>query len=1423
MMSDTVSSASENESFPSLTSLRAAHNDLMKRYHEIGDTSDMTVEIERFIRRGAATGALLDLDRDRWAAQSQLDYWYTLIYHPGYEPPDATLADFDPLLAPELDGALCPYVGLDAFHENNSEVFYGRARLVSDLVKKLKTSRFLAVLGPSGSGKSSVVRAGLIPVLQQGALLSGAEWLYLAPIVPGSDPLANLARLVTSAIELDISVEDMIEQLAASPAYLAQTLAERVRRTFVLVIDQFEEAFTLCHEDRVRERFIDNLLGVTQQENAEHRVIVTMRTDFEANVARIPALQTAFEDGLIRVTPLTASELREAIEAPAAPIGLKFEEGVIDSLLHDTLGEPAALPLLQFTLLKLWDDRERNRITWDAYRRLGGGRLALARTADEFYNSLIPEEQVTVRRILLKMVRPGEGLEVTSNRVPRVALYQKAEANDRIDRVLEKLIAARLVRLSEGDTAADDQVEVAHEALVRNWPRFVEWLEEERVALRQRQRLTIAAEQWVRLDRNPAALWRGVLLEEARRYDDLDEMESEFIQAGHAAEQAEVKRQIEEARREKELEYTQMLAESEGRRAQDQIKSNRRLRLVAVGLLAALFLAATAAILAINKSEQAEHASRVITANSLLNDARVVYENDPLLGFRLALESLMIAPADELKTQSMISQTVYDMAANGRELMFGGEGTKFALSPDRSRIVVAYNDAPGMLRRTSDGTRVMTLTGIVSDGLSAGPFYKQPTVFFSPDKDGAYLFVSYRDVPSELRRTLDGSMVATLTGQINNLYFSPWPTSTYFLVDYQDKPGELRRSIDGSVVATLSERIGSVQFSDYGSNRGYFVVQYYSNTVPAELRRWADGSTVITFTHVINNLVFSSDKDASHFIVTYRSAPDELHHTGDGSTVLTFTNKIRDVLFSPGADASRFLVAYENAPVELRRVADGSLVTTLTDKLSSELPAYPPMQTYLPVPPYPPMPPYPLAPVWHFSGDPNASYFVVQYEKTPAELRRTADGSIVSTLSRVSGNILCDRYPCKNIMIVSYVVEPDHIQTDVRRIRDGSLVFTVTDMITGASSFLQANYSSYTPLTFIPNLEADDPYVIVTYNSSLGELRRVNDGSRLETLAGVVKGASYSSVESPSYFLINYQNKKAELRSVEDGRLVETLTDTINNLFGFGTSPAANFVIGYTDAPGELRNTDDGSLVTVLTDRVSGIFFLSVPTATHFIVNYANGTSELRNLKDGSYMAAFATSSYPLFSPSPTGTMLSIYHGDNLDTIYGELYNLRDGTLIISDTHFSIVQILDPEPGLTYLLGYIFDSQKASSQLYSQDSASLEDHSLFPIYFTFAPFNKRLMSLQDSRLHQVVDLKASDELVRLDLNGQKLLQKSGSRFYVLDLAFLRALGSKSGNLSLPELRQLVCQYLFTQDKFDESSVNSYLDNLGATPQACPKE
>ena len=447
-------------------------------------------------------------------------------------------------------------------------------------------SRLVAAIGPSGSGKSSVILAGVIPRLQDGGLPDSADWRYYPTIVPGSAPLARLARLLQpDDVDTATWITENIEQFPENPEHLTDLINEAGFQPGVIVIDQFEETFTLCHDETERDAFINNLLNLIRSHLARHVVILTMRVDYESYLNKVPLFQSLFEQGQVRVNAMNSAELHEAIEKPADAVGLKLQEGLVDALVHEIVGEPAALPLLQFTLLQLWDARERNRVTWEAYRRLGGVTEALANTADRIYKEMLPEDQVTTKRILLRLVSP-DGLEFTRRRVPRKQLYSD-EANDRVDRVLERWTNARLLHVAKGHTTDDDQIEVAHEALVRNWPRLVEWLEDERIVLRNRLRLSRQAEDWDVRGREDSLLLRGALLTEALQYGDLNPLENEFIGASQAAIRA--AEEEKEAVRQRELDNARQLAEEQRQRAEAEAKAARRLRYFNITLLVLLF------------------------------------------------------------------------------------------------------------------------------------------------------------------------------------------------------------------------------------------------------------------------------------------------------------------------------------------------------------------------------------------------------------------------------------------------------------------------------------------------------------------------------------------------------------------------------------------------------------------------------------------------------------------------------------------------------------------------------------------------------------------------------------------------------------------------------------------------------------------
>jgi WD40 repeat protein/energy-coupling factor transporter ATP-binding protein EcfA2 len=589
---------------------------LLERRGEDGETTEYLAEISSFIQRGSLTGAVLDARSDRWQAQNLLDYWANELYHARHDAPATTLVTFNPASAPVLDDNLCPYLGLKTFGPNKHPFFFGRNLLIDSMIEKLKYNRFLAIAGPSGSGKSSVALAGLIPQMQKGALHGSRSWRYYQAMVPGADPQANLARIIEPEKAADINwVKKTAEQSQQDPSFLAKMIDSAGEQPAVIVVDQFEEIFTFCYDNNKRRAFINTLLELIQNPNNRHTVIITMRTDLESNMVQWPSLLAFYEQSQVRMTAMKASELREAIEKPAELVGLKFEENLVDEMIREVLGKPEALPLLQFTLLKLWENRDHNRITTESYHRLGGGQQTLTNTADSIYEALSPEDKVSVRRIFLRIVRPSVELQITRDRVLRSMLYEIGLSQPWVDRIVDHLIDGGLLRLIDGTTPADDMVGLAHESLVRIWPRLTGWLEEERVAQRRRLRLTTTAEQWLSAGEDESALLRGLLLEEALRYEDLSDVEARFVETSvEAAHRAERDR---EAAQQRQLEQAQALAEEQRQRAEESARFVQRLSWLTAALAVVFVLAVVAALTAARNGGIAEANAEAAVKNQI--------------------------------------------------------------------------------------------------------------------------------------------------------------------------------------------------------------------------------------------------------------------------------------------------------------------------------------------------------------------------------------------------------------------------------------------------------------------------------------------------------------------------------------------------------------------------------------------------------------------------------------------------------------------------------------------------------------------------------------------------------------------------------------------------------------------------------------
>ncbi|MFI7544898.1 hypothetical protein [Actinoplanes sp. NPDC049599] len=440
------------------------------------------------------------------------------------------------------DGPDAPYLGLNRYEFADRERFFGRERLVAELVTLVRRRRFVAVFGPSGSGKSSLLRAGLLPALAP-APGGPRRPVSTRVITPGDRPARTHAALLT---------------------------AREPGRETVVVVDQFEEVFTLCGDAAERTEFI-NLLLAARERGSGLRVVLGVRGDFYGRCADHDGLVRALRDANLLVGPMSPDEVRAAVGKPAAAAGLVVERALTARVVADVAAEPGGLPLMSHALLETWRRRRGRMLTLEAYETSGGVRGAVALTAERVYAELSPEQAALARWVLLRLVNPGDGAPDTRRPVDRAELDTGSPAD--VDRVLERLAQARLLTL-DGST-----VDIAHEALLSSWPRLRGWLDEDRDRLRVHRRLAAAAQTWRELGRDPGALYGGIQLATAEQQlhtAELNAAERDFLDASRAA---------------REL------------RERAATRNTRRLRALVAGLTVLLVLAAASGLVAWRQNE----------------------------------------------------------------------------------------------------------------------------------------------------------------------------------------------------------------------------------------------------------------------------------------------------------------------------------------------------------------------------------------------------------------------------------------------------------------------------------------------------------------------------------------------------------------------------------------------------------------------------------------------------------------------------------------------------------------------------------------------------------------------------------------------------------------------------------------------------
>jgi serine/threonine protein kinase len=415
-----------------------------------------------------------------------------------------------------------PYAGLSSFQENDAGKFFGRNREIAAMVTRIRDRPLMAVVGSSGVGKSSFVRAGLVPALKR----SGETWETLV-IRPGRSPMAALASIVAPMVATAANLADemeeqrkLVDKLRREPGHLGHLLRGRARRDsrkILLFVDQFEELYTQVHDPEERAAFTAALAAVADDATSPLRVVLSIRSDFLDRVAEDQAFTAELTQGLFFLGAPNREGLRDAIVQPAELAGFRFDHpGTVEDMLDHLATTPGALPLLQFAASKLWDSRDKARrlLTHASYAAMGGIAGALASHADNVVQEIGPHKQWLVRSILLRLVSP----ERTRAIVPLDELRDLSREVGEVGRVVDMMVDARLLVVQTLEGGKGSTVEIVHESLIHNWPTLRRWLDETQEDAALVDQLRVAARQWHGKGRSTDLLWRGETADEAKKF-----------------------------------------------------------------------------------------------------------------------------------------------------------------------------------------------------------------------------------------------------------------------------------------------------------------------------------------------------------------------------------------------------------------------------------------------------------------------------------------------------------------------------------------------------------------------------------------------------------------------------------------------------------------------------------------------------------------------------------------------------------------------------------------------------------------------------------------------------------------------------------------------------------------------------------------
>ncbi len=919
-----------------------------------------------------------------------------------------------------------PYRGLLEYRLNDADIFMGRDQAIRELLQHLNSSTLTVLHSESGAGKTSLLQAGIAPrLIEQGHLP-----VYLRPY--DTDPALRIKREFLSdpslaPLLMTAPLRDFLRQVTqviGSPAQL------------YLLLDQFEEFFTR-QDEAPRTEFIRELAECLDDTSLNVRWVVALRSEYFGQLASFrPRIRHPFGNDY-RLNRFTRDEARIVIARPIEQRGLKFEDGLIDRLLDDLSQEGIAPAQIQLVCTTLYDELKPDDqiISSALYQREGGAAGILRGHLERVLRRMPAHEQYVARRLLESLISSEQQRTIRTYAELIDELSAQNVPSQTLDVVLNQLIDSRLLKVDE--TPDGPTYELAHDYLLRE------------IKLDPEVQARKAAQE--------------LLAQEVRAYRHYHTLLSE-----------DRLKIIEPHRGRLPLtpEAEELLARSQATIHQAQIRRERLRIAIVVGAIVVALVSTGLAAAAVIYAYEARAATRLAWVHELNAQGQARFEAQPLLGLRLALEALALAPDEDIELRTSIEPVINQLASKGRVLNPGKDIRQLFASADGMSLVVDRAQGPDEVRRTADNRRLEILPANVGN------------VLFGPDPGSAAFIITYTTSIStadamigEIRSVVDGSLIEPLTHPVERVFFGPQAGSSVFVLDYTDVPGELRSSSDGRLTRLLTGKIKSVTFSR-AAPVATFAVTY--EDAPAELRHSVDGAPIMTFTDKVESVRFSSDPAASLLGIRYANAPAEVRRSLDGSLVTILTTKVANFYFSPSLSGAVFVVDYEADKGELRRTTDGSLVTTLPGEVVRAL----------------------------FSSAPGDLTFVVQYKDIPGEVRRVADGSLIAQLPGIAGFAKASPDPTGLYFVTFY---------------SGTLLDEIRYMATG--EVIRTFSNRVSDVDFSPDAEAS--FMIVDYSRVTDQIVRTADGLVLASLDDEVVNVTFS--QDARYFVVDYENGRSEL------------------------------------------------------------------------------------------------------------------------------------------------------------------------------------------------------------------------------------------------------------------------------------------------------